>query len=236
MIPKIGILAAINNEVTVSMLGAYGSVIEKSGGLPLVLPYVEDEKIIDKFIDTCDGFLFTGGADIEPSLYGENKKTTCGETQPYRDKLEITVLKKAYKKDKPILAICRGEQLVNVALGGTLYQDIKTEYATDILHIQKEERYSPSHEILIENNSPLYTLVKKNFMVGNSFHHQAIKDLGGELEIMARSTDGMIEAVWSSKKRYLRGYQWHPERLFDIDSDNRKIFENFIAESSKTDK
>lgn len=148
----------------------------------------------------------------------------------------MEVFNKAYKENKPILAICRGVQLFNVALGGTLYQDIPTQYKTEVHHIQGEERFSASHDILIEKHSPLYTLVKKDVMVGNSFHHQAIKNLGSELEIMARATDGMVEAVWSPKKRYLRGYQWHPERLFDIDGDNRKIFEDFIAESSKTDK
>ena len=236
MTPKIGILTAINNEVTVSMLGAYGRVIEKSGGLPLVLPYVEDEKIIDEFIDTCDGFMFTGGADIEPALYGEDKKSTCGENQLYRDKLEMTVFRKIYEKDKPILAICRGEQLSNVALGGTLYQDIPSEYETDILHVRKDDIYAPSHDVFIVEDSPLYNIVKKDVIVGNSYHHQAIKDLSSELEIMARASDGMIEAVWAPKKRYLRGYQWHPERLFDIDGDNKKIIEDFIKESSKSDK
>ena len=236
MIPKIGLLVGIDKDKTVSMLEAYGRVIEKTGGLPLILSYIEDEKIIDEFVRVCDGFLFTGGADIEPDLYGESKKNTCGATQPHRDKLEIAVFNKAYRDNKPILAICRGMQLVNVALGGTLYQDIPTEYKTDILHTQVEERFLPSHQILIERNSPLYSLTKKDIMVGNSFHHQAIKDLGKRLNIMARAYDGTVEAVWAPDRKYLCGYQWHPERLFQTDSDNRKIFEEFILESSRTDK
>ena len=98
MTPKIGLIANIENDLRVNMHGAYGTSIEKAGGVPLLLPYVESEEIIDAFIDSCDGFLFTGGADIEPQYYGEEKKDTCGETEPSRDKLEFAVLKRYWRK------------------------------------------------------------------------------------------------------------------------------------------
>lgn len=227
MTPKIGLIANIEKDLRVNMHGAYGLSIEKSGGLPLVLPYIESEEIIDAFVDSCDGFLFTGGADVEPEYYGEEKKITCGITQPFRDKLELNVFKKAYESDKPILAICRGAQLVNVALGGTLYQDIPTEYETDILHVQTEDKLIPSHPILVEKDTPLFHLVGKEIMTGNSFHHQAIKTLADGLKVMAKSHDGMIEGVYAPDKKYLRAYQWHPERLYSFD-DNKILFDDFI--------
>ena len=101
MIPKIGLIANIEDDMRMNVHGAYGRSVERSGGVPLVLPYIESEEIIDEFIGLCDGFLFTGGADIEPCYYGEDKKDTCGETEPNRDKLEMAILKKVLKADKP---------------------------------------------------------------------------------------------------------------------------------------
>ena len=227
MIPIIGLIANIENDLKLSMLSAYGEAIEKSGGLPIALPYIEDEGAINAFIDTCHGLLFTGGADIEPQYYGEEKKITCGITQPFRDKLELNVFKKAYESDKRILAICRGAQLVNVALGGTLYQDIPTEYETNILHVQTEDKRTPSHPILVEKDTPLFHLVGKEIMTGNSFHHQAIKTLASGLKVMAKSHDGIIEGVYAPNKKYIRAYQWHPERLYSFD-DNKILFDDFI--------
>lgn len=227
MIPIIGLIANIEKDLRVNMHGAYGLSIEKSGGLPLVLPYIESEEIIDAFVDSCDGFLFTGGADIEPEYYGEEKKDTCGETEPSRDKLEFAVLKKVLEKNKPILGICRGLQLINVAMGGTLYQDIPTERRSDIRHVQTEDKYAPSHPILVERDTPLSHLVGKGIMTGNSFHHQAIKTLASGLKVMAKSHDGMIEGVYAPHKKYLYAYQWHPERLYSFD-DNKILFDDFI--------
>ena len=227
MTPKIGLIANIEKDLRVNMHGAYGLSIEKSGGLPLVLPYIESEEIIDAFVDSCDGFLFTGGADVEPEYYGEEKKDTCGETEPSRDKLEFAVLKKVLEKNKPILGICRGLQLINVAMGGTLYQDIPTECGSDIRHVQTEDKYAPSHPIFVENNTPLFHLVGKEIMTGNSFHHQAIKTLADGLKVMAKSHDGMIEGVYATDKKYLCAYQWHPERLYSFD-DNKILFDDFI--------
>ena len=228
MIPKIGLIANIENDLRLNVHGAYGRSIEMSGGVPLLLPYIEDEKIIDAFIDICDGFLFTGGADVDPHYYGEDKKDTCGETEPNRDKLEMVVLKKVIEKDKPILGICRGLQIINVVMGGTLYQDLPTEFKTDIVHKQTEAETEPSHSIIIEEGTPLDRLVGKKVMTGNSFHHQAIKDLANDLAVSARASDGIIEAVFAPDKKYLRAYQWHPERLYRFE-DNRVLFDDFIS-------
>ena len=227
MIPKIGLIVNVEQDMRINVHGAYGLSVERSGGVPLVLPYIESEEMIDAFIDLCDGFLFTGGADVEPPYYGEAKKDTCGETEPNRDKLEMAVLNRALEVGKPILGICRGLQIINVAMGGTLYQDIPTEFETELSHRQTEEQNEPSHPIFIEDGTPLHSVVGKSEMIGNSFHHQAIKTLADGLAVSARASDGIIEAVYAPDKKYLRAYQWHPERLYRIE-DNKALFDDFI--------
>lgn len=228
MKPIIGILAGVDDELITKVQDLYIDAIERSGGTPVLLPYVRGEETIKSFADLCDGFFFTGGADIDPRHYGEEAKSNCGPIQAYRDELEFNVFQKVINTSKPILAICRGAQLVNVALGGTLYQDIPSEINTNILHRQTEPKLSPSHSVQILEDTPLFDLVGKTAITANSFHHQAIKTLGDGLEIMAVAEDGIIEAVYSSKKQYIRAYQWHPERLFETDRHNRMIFEDFV--------
>ena len=129
---------------------------------------------------------------------------------------------------KPILVICRGAQLVNVALGGTLYQDIPTEMQTTLLHRQSEPKFSPSHAVRVIEHTPLMELVGKEWLEANSFHHQAIKHLGKGLAVMAVAEDGIIEAVYATGASYLRAYQWHPERLYDTHWQHRLVFDDFI--------
>lgn len=228
MIPIIGLTADIADDEEVSMYSTYAHAIVGSGGLPLVLPYVTDGLVLDRFVDACDGFVFTGGADIDPARYGEEKKPGCKRTMLLRDELEFAVFERVYERGKPILAVCRGAQLVNVALGGTLYQDIPTEYETDLSHVQREGKMEPSHDILIKRDSPLYALIGRERMLGNSFHHQAVKRLADGLSVMATAEDGIIEGFYDPRKRYLRAYQWHPERLCGYDADNKRIFDEFI--------
>jgi len=228
MKPIIGILAEVDNDLTTTVKNTYIKAITASGGAPILLPYTTDDESIDRFIEICDGFLFSGGADIEPERYREPPSPFCGITRPYRDELDFKTFHNVMATYKPILAICRGAQLVNVALGGTLYQDIPSEYKTEMLHRQAEPVTSPSHEVNVIPNTPLYSLTGKTRITANSFHHQAIKKLADGCKIMATADDGIIEAIYLSEKQYLRAYQWHPERLCDINDDNRMIFEDFI--------
>ena len=229
MKPIIGVTAAIDEKKSPSSFFAYSRAIEKAGGLPLLLPYIEDAEALDDFIATCDGIFLTGGMDIEPSRYGEEKHPKCGECQPNRDRLEYEVLSRAVAADKPILAICRGHQLVNVYFGGTLYQHLPEQKPSDIPHVQSGDPFIPSHPILIEDGTPLAELIGKRQMTGNSFHHQAVKTVGEGLSVMAYSPDGLIEGLWRPSATYLRTYQWHPERLVDIDGDSLTLFLDFIA-------
>lgn len=229
MKPLIGILSSVDNEQSTSVMARYASVIERSGGLPILIPFTLNGEQHRAYTEVCDGFFFTGGADIDPLYYGEEASADCGEIQPYRDSLEFSMLDEVLRAKKPILAVCRGAQLVNVAFGGTLYQDIHNEYKTDISHRQAEPLLSHSHEVEISEGTPLKELFGENRVRVNSFHHQAVKTLGAGLCAMALADDGLIEAFYLIGKSYLRAYQWHPERLYDKDGYNKKIFDDFIA-------
>ena len=228
MLPVIGLLAEIDDECAARVMRSYAEAIEDNGALPLLLPYIENDEAVDRFIDVCDGFLFTGGVDVEPRKYGEETHPKCGTIRLFRDDLELRVAERVLKTNKPIMGICRGIQLLNVALGGKLYQDIPSEIPSDIQHAQSEPKTSPSHSVNVIEGTPLHALAGKTRMVANSFHHQAISKLGEGLEVMALADDGIIEAAYLPGERYFRAYQWHPERLFEIDEDNRAIFVDFI--------
>ena len=227
--PIIGIIASAKDVADVTAPAPYVAAIEAAGGVPVILPCGADFDIYGRFVDLCDGFMFTGGCDIHPARYGEDILPECGNIQDHRDVIELAFFEKAIKTDKPIIAICRGIQLVNVALGGTLYQDIPSQIHTTLTHSQTEGRFEPSHSVTVVENTPLAAMTGgKGRMVANSFHHQAIKDLGRGLEVMARADDGIIEAVYMPDKPYVRAYQWHPERLQAIDADNLTIFAEFV--------
>ena len=229
MKPIIGMLAQIDDERTSKIVNAYTNAIESSGGIPILLPYVKNEETIESFVNMCDGFLFSGGVDIAPARYGEETKPTCGQIQLYRDELEFKIFDKIIKTHKPILAICRGIQIINVALGGTLYQDIPTEIDTQLLHKrQSDDSPVPMHSVKIIEGTPLFDLIGNVTMNANSYHHQAIKDLGHGLKVMALAEDGIIEAAYLDSERYIRAYQWHPEKIYDTSADNRLIFDDFI--------
>lgn len=228
MIPTIGILSSVDAEGTSSIFFTYQHALEKNGALPLLLPYVEEPDVIDRFIELCDGFFFTGGVDIHPKYFGEEISPNCGEIQEKRDTIDLTVARKALESGKPILGICRGIQLLNVALGGSLYQDLPSERPSNISHRQAEDKFSYSHSVTVCKDSPLFALLGEERIPANSFHHQAIKALGRDLAVMAYADDGVIEGVYSTGAQYLRAYQWHPERLWEKNEANKAIFTDFI--------
>lgn len=233
MTPIIAILGGVDDERTLNLKSAYAHAVENSGGLPIAIPYTENEETLDKYIELCDGVLFSGGCDIEPKKFGEETKDTCGKIQLFRDKLEFSFFEKAFRAKKPIMGICRGVQLINVALGGSIYQDIPSEIATDILHRQKEAGQLTTHEVGIISDTPLMELIGEEKMPVNSFHHQSIKALGEGLEVMAFADDGIIEAVYHNGESYIMGYQWHPEKLLDTDPYKKVLFDDFIKASKE---
>lgn len=228
MKPIVGILAEIDGSRALCLAYDYARAIETAGGTPIVLPYIAEPDTVQDLVSLCDGFLFSGGEDVDPRQYGCMKSEKCGEIQEHRDRLELSIFPEIIKADKPILGICRGVQLINVALGGTLYQDLPSELDSDIEHSQTEDRYSFSHSANVVADTPLALLADRECIRINSFHHQSIKTFGRGLAPMAHADDGVVEAVYSREASYIRGYQWHPERLIASDDVSRSIFMDFL--------
>ncbi len=211
--PIIGVTPLWDAErKSVWMLPDYLDGIKAAGGLPIVLPLEMTDEDADRIVEICDGFLFTGGQDVG----------SC----PERDKMETLLLSKALPSDKPILGICRGLQFINVFLGGTLWQDLPSQHPSEIVHRQGKPYGAPTHKVLLEGE--LRTLLGKEHIEVNTLHHQAAKDLGGNLTAMAVAPDGIIEAVQIPDKHFVWAVQWHPEYMFKTDSDSSAIFSWFV--------
>lgn len=218
------------------MRPTYLRAVIESGGVPLVLPLIDNKADIESLAALCDGFLFTGGPDVHPSRYDEDVMRYCGAINEKRDTLEILLLQEANRLNKPVLGICRGIQLINVALGGSLYQDIPTQVAAEpIAHSQHPPYDIPIHSVAVERSSPLYSIVKKETMMVNSTHHQAVKDIAPPLRCAAWSKDGLAECVYLPGKPFFMGVQWHPEWLYQPQNDSGKIFLAFV-DSAKTNR
>ncbi|MCD7810172.1 MAG: gamma-glutamyl-gamma-aminobutyrate hydrolase family protein [Erysipelotrichaceae bacterium] len=227
--PVIGVLPIMDyTKGNIWMLPGYTDGIQEAGGIPIVLTFTDKIDELRRLVDTCDGFLFTGGHDINPELYHENKLDVCGEISKERDDLESLLFSIAYQQDKPILGICRGIQMINVLLGGTLYQDLNTQHISNVTHRQGRPYDEAIHDVHIYKDTPLYELLHQETIGVNSLHHQAIKDLSSQLKPMAVSPDGLIEAVYDPSKTFLWAIQWHPEYLHLVDEKSRQIFKAFV--------
>lgn len=209
---------------------SYVKALLQAGGLPVSLPFTP-EKEMDQFLATIDGLLLTGGGDINPLLFGEEPQLKLGKVLTERDEYEIQWTKKALQHNIPILGICRGLQILNVALGGTLYQDIYSQSKRDrLLHAQTSPRHETSHYVQLKENSKLHKMFKETNILVNSFHHQAIKDIANNLQIIGQAKDGIIEAVEHKTASFCIGVQWHPEELVAKGEKNSmKLFEEFVA-------
>ena len=228
MKPVVGVMPLWDDDKdSLWMLPGYLEGLEEAGMLPLILPLTDDEEDLAQLMDMCDGFLFTGGHDVSPEVYGETPLEGLIAACEGRDRMEAIVLRKAIEEDKPLLGICRGIQYVNAALGGTLYQDLDLQHPSDIEHHQQPPYDVPIHEVTVLKESPLYACLQKEQLGVNSYHHQAIKDLAPDLKEMAVSPDGLIEAVYLPGHRFLWAVQWHPEFFGTKDADSRNIFHAF---------
>lgn len=207
------------------MLPGYLDGIITAGGIPVMLPLTSDISMIEQCVNTFDGFLFTGGHDVSPLLYDKIKLKECGTTFYERDEMETLLLKAVLKCDKPIFGICRGIQIINVILGGTLYQDLKSQKC--INHVQTPPYDKPYHMIDILPDTPLHKIALNDEIAVNSYHHQAIKVLSPELKAMALSKDGIIEAVYMPEKTFVWAVQWHPE-FWLKDKVNISLFNTFL--------
>lgn len=231
----IGVVPLVDEErESLWMLPAYMEGIETAGGIPVMMPLTNDEAVLGQLSDTLDGFLFTGGQDVNPALYGEKAVKQCGESCLKRDSMEKLLLSIAIREEKPVLGICRGIQLINAALGGTLYQDLPTEHPSELEHHQKPPYDAPSHRVELVTHTPLFTLLGRETMEVNSYHHQAVRKLAPALEPMAYAEDGLIEAVWMPEHRFLWAVQWHPEYNYKVSAESRKLFKKFADTCSRS--
>jgi putative glutamine amidotransferase len=215
MKPVIGVMSSYNPEKRTFVVRAnYLSMIRDAGGMPVVLPICTEVDEMEALLDGIDGLLLTGGDDVEPARYGEETLPCCGEITYERDAFEIEMIPRAVNRDIPVFGICRGIQVLNVALGGSLYQDLPTQVAPGAsAHEQPEPYDAPTHSIRLAEGLPLAALWRTDSMMVNSMHHQGIKRLADCLEPMAWAPEGFIEAVNMPGRRYVRAVQWHPEYM-----------------------
>ncbi len=210
---------------------AYIRAIEAGGGTPLAIPSLRCAEDIDPLLNLCDGFLLPGGIDVDPRLYGENPHALLDCVNLATDQAEIRLISHAKTCGKPILAICRGIQILNVALGGTLYQDLSLRDTKPMLHSQNQSRDYPIHQVTIEQDSHLASILRTTQTYTNSLHHQCIKDCAPELRVVATTTDGVPEAAESTDGRWI-AVQWHPEELLQTVPCMVGLFEDLVRKAS----
>lgn len=230
--PLIGVLPLFDgNYQNIWMFPGYTDAIIESGGIPLVLNLLDDSNDIDRLVDQFDGFLFTGGQDIHPSEYGQIALPFLKEFYPPRDFMEKKLLESIIIRDKPVLGVCRGMQLINTVLGGELFQDIPEQMVSEIkvLHQQQGQYKFPVHPVHVKKNSLLYEVLEEERLMVNSMHHQGISILSSRLLANAFSDDGLVEAVAIPELSFGLAVQWHPEFLWQNSNLHLRLFQAFVA-------
>lgn len=229
MKPIIGVTSKVGeDEFTVGSDNI--TSILMAGGIPVILPSSADNAEIEQILSRIDGLYMTGGEDIVPAYYGEEPHPMLGTVSPSRDQFEIAIARKALDIGKPVLGVCRGCQLLNVAAGGTLYQDIHSQLDEQLLqHAQKSPKGHGSHHVNVAKDSLLYRLTGEGKLLVNSRHHQAVRQIAPAFRVSALANDGIIEAIESREHPFALGVQWHPENMAAVhDADSLKLYQGFI--------
>lgn len=208
----------------------YADVVTSGGGLPIALPH--EPELAEQYSDQLDGLIVTGGAfDVDPSMFGATSRHSTVVTKDRRTQFEKSITEIMLAKDKPVLGICGGQQLLHVILGGTLIQHIPDEVENSLAHEQPNPRTEAGHDVEIKEGTLLHRIVGSTSIPVNSAHHQAAKDASDNIIVNAWSSDGVIEGIEDSRYRFCLGVQWHPEYL--ISDGDRKIIDAFIEEAKK---
>lgn len=230
--PLIGIITIIDAQAVprVSVNINYQNAVIRAGGIPVLLPVTKEEELLAVYTDMCDGFLFSGGQDISPCRYGELPSRLTGPSSLLLDDYQLKLMKLVLDSRKPFIAICRGIQVLNVALGGTLYQDLTEFSHTVAKHMQETDRGDVSHPVTIQEDTLLYQLLGSRIWT-NSYHHQALKNIPDSLKAAAHSDDGVVEAVEVRDYPFGIGIQWHPEAMMACDDTMLPLFSAFIREA-----
>jgi len=212
----------------------YVRSVEQSGAVPVVLPPVTPDDA-PALLDRLDGIVLSGGVDVDPALYGQEPHPRLGRVNRRRDDFELALVREALRRDVPILAICRGHQVLNVATGGTLIQDIASEVVRGGVHDYRRERWEKAHEVNILPGTRLREILGADRVSVNSFHHQAVAKLGRALRISAvASADEIVEAIEAPDRRFAIGVQWHPESFWDRPEGFHSIFAAIVEEAARS--
>ena len=220
-----------------SLTAAYSIGVEKAGGTPIILPFLPDS--VDSYLDLVDGLILSGGSDFDPATFGDTEvHPATYDILPERDEAEILLVRGAKDRGIPLLGICRGIQAIAVALGGTLIQDVPTQFDPKIGHRQHEHGIAPEepgHTIETVTGTQVAAIYGDSTVGVNSFHHQAVKEVPEGFVVSARSDDGLIEAMESTGPCFMIGVQWHPEIMFEAHEEHLAPFAALIeaARSAK---
>jgi putative glutamine amidotransferase len=232
--PIIGVSGSIERDESKQMiLRDYTTAILAAGGLPLLLSLDMEQEQLEECLSHLDGVMLAGGGDVAPGLFGCLPRIGLGQVDPLRDRFELRLTRACHSLGMPLLGICRGAQVMNVALGGTLYQDLPSQYPQGspvplMLHSQAEPGKYASHPVRVEETSLLFDVVKETELMVNSFHHQALQEVAPGLRVCAEAPDGVIEAVQDAAQPFFLGVQWHPERMYREDPPSLALFAAFV--------
>lgn len=238
MKPWIGITPTLNpTEKQCQLWDAYIKGVVRAGGIPLILPCTEDPALVQRYVELVDGLLISGGHDIEPRQYGEESLDGFEiewPMTPERDLFEIALIRSAVQLDKPMLGICRGHQILNVAFGGSLFQDIDLLYPREprLRHFQSSPWPDPCHHVNLAPDSKLAAIMNDTVLQVNSLHHQAVKEPGEGIVITGRSRDGVAESLERPQNRFVVGVQWHPELMASANENWLRLFSALVTAAS----
>ncbi len=238
-LPLIGISGGMEHDESKQFIArVYMTAILAAGGLPLLLSVDMNDAQIQDCVHRLDGILFAGGTDVDPRLFGDMPMPHLGEVDPLRDRFELRLLKACIAEKIPVLGICRGTQLMNVALGGTLYQDLTSQLVAQtgtpaMLHSQTSLPQYTSHPVVIKAGTALSKIIETDSLEVNSLHHQAVKKPAPGLVVSAAAPDGVTEAIENPSLPFFLGVQWHPERIFSSQSEAKALFAAFLSASAQ---
>ena len=234
MKPLIGISCSYNQKDGRFFLPeAYVEAVIKAKGIPLILPGPGSIKSAAPYFRAVKGLLLAGGGDVDPGFYNEEPLPGLGEVTPDRDRFEIMLIRAAMQKKVPIMGICRGIQVLNVACGGSIIQHLPAEIDDPLKHSQSAPRWHSTHKVSIAKDSRLAGILKCDSIRVNSYHHQAVRSPAPGFDVTARSSDGVIEAIEHRKSPFVIGVQWHPEGMITRDRNSRLLFRAFMEAVSR---